>query len=188
MSIGVAHSFAGVGIDETPRDGETAEQLVRRLATAKARAALATRRDERIILAADTVVARRGELFGKPASEVEALHMLSRLCGCEHTVRTAVTMLAEGRELSVMSTTEVRFRDIEPDEARAYWRTGEPRGKAGAYAIQGRGGIFVAAISGSYSGVMGLPVFETAQLLQQVGIDVLAPGLTAVSAGREAGT
>jgi septum formation protein len=188
MSIGVAYSFAGVGIDETPRDGETAEQLVRRLATAKARAALATRRDERIILAADTVVARGGELFGKPASEVEALHMLSRLSGCEHTVRTAVTMLAEGRELSVMSTTELRFRDLEPDEARAYWRTGEPRGKAGAYAIQARGGIFVAAISGSYSGVMGLPVFETAQLLQQVGIDVLAPGLTAVPAGREPGT
>jgi septum formation protein len=172
-ALGVAHSFAGVGIDETAAAGERAADLALRLALGKARAARAAGRIEPVLLGADTVVSLDGALFGKPATEEEAIFMLSRLSGCAHTVHTAVALLYGGREFSAIAASEVRFRDIGTDEARAYWRTGEPEGKAGAYAIQGRGGIFVAALAGSYSGVVGLPVFETAGLLRQAGIDVL---------------
>ncbi|HEX2140431.1 MAG TPA: Maf family protein [Woeseiaceae bacterium] len=172
-AIGVAHSYAGVGMDETAAAGEPAFDLALRLALAKARAALAAGRAEPVILGADTVVSLDAELFGKPASEEEAVYMLSRLSGRVHTVHTAIAVLSGSRELSSVSGSEVHFREIGPDEARAYWRTGEPEGKAGAYAIQGRGGIFVAALAGSYSGVVGLPVYETALLLRQAGIDVL---------------
>ena len=160
-------------MDETPAAGEPPTELALRLALGKARAALANR-EEPVILGADTVVSLEGELFGKPASEEEAMYMLSRLSGCVHAVHTAVAVLAGGRELTAVSATDVRFRAIAPGEARAYWATGEPGGKAGAYAIQGRGGIFVEELSGSYTGVMGLPVFETAALLARVGIEVLA--------------
>ncbi len=173
-AIGVPHSSAGVDLDETPAAGEQPADLALRLALAKARAALAAGREERVILGADTVVSLAGELFGKPASEEEGIYMLSRLSGRVHAVHTAVAVLAGGRELSAVSASEVRFRAIAAREARAYWATGEPAGKAGGYAVQGRGGIFVARLCGSYSGVMGLPVFETAALLQQAGIDVLA--------------
>lgn len=170
----MGHSYGGVGIDETPAAGEPPSNLALRLALGKARAALDAGRDEPVILGADTVVSLDGELFGQPASEKEGIYMLSRLSGRVHAVHTAVAVLAGGRELSAVSASDVRFRGIAPAEARAYWATGEPRGKAGGYAIQGRGGIFVAALTGSYSGVMGLPVFETAALLAQAGIEVLA--------------
>jgi septum formation protein len=172
-ALGIAHSYGGVGIDETAAAGERPIDLALRLALGKARAARAAGRAEPLLLGADTVVSLEGELFGKPASEEEAIYMLSRLSGCVHTVHTAVALLSGGRESSAVAASDVHFRDIGSDEARAYWRTGEPEGKAGAYAIQGRGGIFVAALAGSYSGVVGLPVFETAGLLRQAGIDVL---------------
>lgn len=173
-SMGVPHSFGGTEVDETPQPGEAARDLVRRLAMAKARAARAARLSAApVILAADTVVSLDGRVFGKPASRDDALQMLSCLSGRAHTVQTAVALLADGRELSAVSRSEVRFRDIDPFEARAYWETGEPADKAGAYAIQGRGGIFVESLTGSHSGVMGLPVFETAQLLKEAGIEVL---------------
>ncbi len=99
--------------------------------------------------------------------------MLAQLSACTHEVLTGVAVW-DGREMrSVLSATEVRFREIDPDEARAYWQSGEPGDKAGAYAIQGKGGVFVEEINGSYSGVVGLPVFETVKLLQQAGIRVL---------------
>ncbi len=179
-ALGVAHSWAGVGIDETPAAGEPPSALAPRLALGKARAALAAGRKEPVILGADTVVSLDGELFGKPGSEEEAMYMLSRLSGRVHAVHTAVAVLAAGRERCAVSASDVQFRELEPGEARAYWATGEPEGKAGAYAIQGRGGIFVAALRGSYSGVMGLPVFETAALLSEAGIDVLAGGAPAI--------
>jgi septum formation protein len=172
-AIGVAHTYAGAGIDESPAAGEAPPELALRLALGKARAARADR-EEPAILGADTVVSLDGELFGKPASEEEGIYMLSRLSGRVHAVHTAVAVLAGGRELTAVSASEVRFREIAPGEARAYWATGEPEGKAGGYAIQGRGGIFVAGLSGSYTGVMGLPVFETAALLACAGIEVLA--------------
>jgi septum formation protein len=126
------------------------------------------------VLAADTAVALGERIFGKPGSKEHALEMLSCLSGQVHQVVTAVALLAGGRLETAISVTQVTFREIHPDEALAYWQSGEPLGKAGAYAIQGRGGIFVESLSGSYSGVVGLPVFETAKLLQSVGISIVA--------------
>lgn len=172
-ALGIVHSWAGVDIDETPRPGETPEALAGRLASAKAAAARRRGETARLVLAADTVVALGGRVLGKPASRDDALGMLGLLSGCNHEVLTAVVLSVDGQELQATSATTVRFRVVEPAEARAYWDTGEPAGKAGAYAIQGRGGIFVASLSGSYSGVVGLPMFETAALLRRAGLDVM---------------
>jgi septum formation protein len=174
-ALGVSHTWGGTNIDETPVTGEPAEQLALRLAVAKAAACRATGAAERIILGADTVVTLDGRVFGKAGSEDEALDMLSQLSGRTHKVITAVALLTREREFTAVSQSNVSLRQIEPAEARAYWRSGEPQGKAGAYAIQGVGGIFVESLSGSYSCVVGLPVFETAALLRQVGIDLLRP-------------
>lgn len=161
----------GMDIDETRRPGEAPGAMVTRLAAGKAAAARA--RHAGVILAADTAVVLDGEVFGKPVDQQDALTMLATLSGRSHEVMTGVALSWEGGERVVLSTTEVRFREIDPDEALAYWQSGEPRGKAGAYAIQGLAGTFVENINGSYSGVVGLPVFETAELLATVGIDLL---------------
>ena len=155
--------------------GEAAGELALRLALAKARASRAERAGESVILGADTVVTLDGRLFGKAESEQEALFMLSRLSGREHTVFTGLALSTGEGEISTLAHSSVRFRTIDEAEAIAYWRSGEPAGKAGAYAIQGIGGIFVAGLTGSYSGVVGLPVYETALLLRQAGIDLLRP-------------
>ena len=125
------------------------------------------------VLGADTLVVLGEEVFGKPSSREHAVEMLSTLSGRSHRVLTGVA-LCRGDDLwTAMSDTTVRFRDIGPEEIEAYWHSGEPAGKAGAYAIQGLGGIFVESVEGSYSGVVGLPVFETATLLARVGISVI---------------
>jgi septum formation protein len=173
-ALGLHFTFAGVGIDESPRDGESAENLVLRLAREKA---LAARKQDRCglpVLAADTVVVAADRILGKPMTETEALAMLALLSAAEHRVMTAVALLANEKLTSTMSVTCVRFREISPVEALMYWQSGEAADKAGAYAIQGVAGIFVESLSGSYSGVVGLPVFETAALLRAGGIDVLA--------------
>lgn len=172
-ALRIPHSWAGVDIDETPGAGEKPERLARRLASAKAATARARGESARFVLAADTVVTLGDDVLGKPESRDDALGMLSRLSGRSHTVLTAVALSADGRELRALSITRVRFREIDGAEARAYWDTGEPAGKAGAYAIQGLGGIFVESLAGSYSGVVGLPVFETADLLRQAGHPVV---------------
>jgi len=159
-----------VDVDETPRANEAADELVLRLACAKA---LAASTADRVVLAADTAVVLDGEVFGKPTGREHALEMLARLSGRKHTVLTGVAVSA-GSELSTaLSETQVLFREIGRDEALQYWQSGEPRDKAGAYGIQGLGGVFVSHVSGSYSGVVGLPVFETARLLAAAGV----PGL-----------
>jgi len=169
--------------------GERAGELALRLALAKARASRAERTGEAVILGADTVVTLDDVLFGKAASEEEALFMLSRLSGREHTVFTGIALSTMEGEISTLAQCSVRFRTIDEAEAMAYWRSGEPAGKAGAYAIQGIGGIFVAGVSGSYSSVVGLPVYETVSLLRQAGIDVLRfprPAERETAAGDEA--
>lgn len=181
-SLGVPHTWGGTDVDETPAAREPAERLARRLALAKATACRATHVGQRIILGADTVVTLDGRVFGKAGTEDEALHMLSQLSGRTHKVITAVALCTPEGELTAVSESNVSLRPIEPDEALAYWRSGEPAGKAGAYAIQGIGGVFVEALSGSYSAVVGLPVFETAALLRQAGIDLLRPGAPARAA------
>lgn len=171
-ALGLRFSFGGVDIDESRRAGEAAEAMVVRLAIGKAEAATTA---SETVLGADTAVVLGDRIFGKPESKDEAIGMLMALSGRTHEVLTGVVVTAASGLSTAISRSEVRFRDIDPAEAIDYWHSEEPRDKAGAYAIQGKGGVFVAALSGSYSGVVGLPVFETARLLSAAGIDIL-PG------------
>ncbi len=169
-ALGVGFAVRAVDVDERRLDGESADRMVVRLAEAKATARAG---ESEIVLGADTAVVLDDEVFGKPQDRDDALTMLATLSGRRHRVVTGVAVASGGRVESRLSSTEVQFREIDPDEALRYWQTGEPRDKAGAYAIQGLGGVFVEAIIGSYSGVVGLPVFETAALLARAGVDVL---------------
>ena len=166
--MGLEFSAAGVDIDERPRDGESANAMVVRLAIEKAIAAPFG--GDTVVIGADTAVVVDGEVFGKPIDETDGLRMLETLSGRKHQVMTGVAVRVAGSVRSVLSITEVEFREIGPDEALEYWQSGEPCDKAGAYAIQGRAGEFVRRVSGSYTGVVGLPVFETAKLLRAAGI------------------
>lgn len=170
--MGLEFTSAGVDIEERQQPGETADIMVVRLAVEKAAAVAAE--PGTVVLGADTAVVLDGEVFGKPAGQAEALHMLARLSGRCHQVMTGVAVRAGDATQSALSVTEVTFREIGPDEALDYWQSGEPRGKAGAYAIQGLGGAFVESIAGSYTGVVGLPIYETAELLRSAGIEVPA--------------
>ena len=170
-ALGLTFSAAGVEADERRLKGESAEAMALRLAVAKVKSAATD--ESRIVLAADTVVALGERIFGKPQDCTDAIDMLEALSGQTHRVLTGVAVQAQEGIRTALSATEVKFREIRPDEALAYWQSGEPCDKAGAYAIQGLGGVFVEAISGSYSGVVGLPVFETVQLLRDAGLRVL---------------
>jgi len=170
-ALGLTFSAKGVEADESRLEGEPAEDMALRLAVAKARSAAID--ESRIVLAADTVVVLGERVFGKPEDCDDAIDMLEALSGHTHRVLTGVAVLAQAGIRTTLSATEVKFREIRPDEALAYWQSGEPCDKAGAYAIQGLGGVFVEGISGSYSGVVGLPVFETVQLLRDAGLRVL---------------
>ena len=173
-SLGLSFTFGGVDADESSLPGEAVSEMVLRLATLKARTAFDSGAYTVPVLGADTVVVLDDRVFGKPGSKEEALAMLASLSGRAHEVLTGVAVVSNGECQTAVSLTEVRFREIHPDEALAYWQSGEPAGKAGAYAVQGLGGIFVSAIRGSYSGVVGLPVFETAELLRGAGIQLPA--------------
>ena len=170
--IGVRFEVRPAAIPEEPRAGEAPDAYVLRLAQAKARAvAAALRPDERApVLAADTAVLLDGQLLGKPADTAEALRMLERLSGRSHRVLTAVTLDCGTDVESLRSDSEVRFRATTAAERLAYCSTGEPFDKAGGYGIQGHAAVFVESLQGSYSGVMGLPLFETAALLARAGV------------------
>jgi len=170
QSLGIEFVVAMVEIDESTQTGESAEDLVLRLAIAKAEAA--TGAD--YVLGSDTVVVLDDCVLGKPVDADDAVDMLLALSGRSHSVLTGVALRTPNGTRTVLSKTDVWFREIDRDEAIRYWHSGEPADKAGGYGIQGRGGIFVEAIHGSYSGVMGLPVFETAELLKSAGIEVLS--------------
>lgn len=170
--IGVPFKVLASSVDETPLAEEAPLPYVSRLAAAKADMGWATMRDEPFapVLAADTAVVLDGEILGKPKDRSEALAMLQKLSGRAHQVLTAVA-LRSAVDLKVrVSHSRVTFRPIEPAEACAYWNTGEACDKAGAYAIQGSAAVFIADLRGSYSGVMGLPLFETAELLDTAGV------------------
>ncbi len=172
--IGVGFETLSVDVDETPLAAETPQDFVCRVALDKAREAcqsLAGRRPLPV-LGADTAVVLNGEIFGKPRDREHAMDMLTRLSGSQHEVLSAVA-LVDGHERVLLSHSRVKFRVISAAERRAYWDSGEPLDKAGAYAIQGLGAVFVSRLEGSYSGVMGLPLFETSELLREVGVDVL---------------
>ena len=170
QSLGVEFEVAKVATDESPLPGESARELVLRLAVAKAEAATGAE----YALGSDTVVVLDEHMLGKPADADEAIDMLLALSGRSHSVLTGVALKTPQGTRTVLSTTDVQFREIDRDEAIRYWQSGEPADKAGGYGIQGLGGMFVQAINGSYSGVMGLPVFETVKLLESAGIEVLA--------------
>ncbi len=164
-----------MAIDESRRPGEPPDKLVRRLAMEKARIGARRLGDTAgvVVLGADTVVVCDGEVLGKPIDRDDGLSMLSRLSGRHHEVLTAVATVPSGsggRERTALSRSLVSMRVIGADEAAAYWATGEPADKAGGYALQGIGAIFVEALSGSCSGVVGLPLHETARLLSEYGI------------------
>jgi len=167
--MGLEFTAAGVDVDERQHPGESADIMVVRLAVAKAQAADAG--PGTVVLGADTAVVLEGEVFGKPADEADALRMLAALSGRRHKVMTGVAVRSGDSTASTLSVTAVKFREIGPDEALDYWHSGEPGGKAGAYAIQGAAAAFVESISGSYTGVVGLPVLETAELLRSAGIE-----------------
>lgn len=169
--IGVRHDVAAADVDETPWPGEPPATYVARLAKDKAQAvASGLQCRPRLVLAADTTVVQDGRIFGKPADEAACVSMLSALAGRTHEVLTAVALWDAGRLRQVLSTSYVTFRAIDADECRRYWASGEPAGKAGGYAIQGQGAVFVARLEGSFSGVMGLPLFETAAMLDAAGV------------------
>ena len=170
QSLGIEFVVAMVEIDESTQTGESAEDLVLRLAIAKAEAA--TGAD--YVLGSDTVVVLDDCVLGKPVDADDAVDMLLALSGRSHSVLTGVALRTPNGTRTVLSKTDVWFREIDRDEAIRYWHSGEPADKAGGYGIQGKGGIFVEAIHGSYSGVMGLSVFETVELLKSAGIEVLS--------------
>jgi septum formation protein len=169
QQIGVPFEVIAASVDESVRPGEAAREYVARLAAAKAQAGWRSKNDAPV-LAADTTVVLEGAILGKPAGRQEAVDMLLSLSGRTHEVLTAVALRSGHGTEARISHSSVTFRRIDSDEAAAYWDTGEPRDKAGAYAIQGGAAVFIAGLRGSYSGVMGLPLFETAQLLQAGGI------------------
>lgn len=167
--IGVPHTVVAAHVDESLLAGESPREYVARLARLKA-TTVRGRGEALPVLAADTSVVLDGIVYGKPADRAEGLAMLEALAGRTHEVLTAVALANERGVALRVNSSSVRFRAIERAELEAYWETGEPRDKAGGYAIQGYGAVFVAGLSGSYSGVMGLPLNEAAELLRAAGI------------------
>ncbi len=169
--LGLVFDVVPADIDETPRAGERPLELVRRLAEAKARAVTGDP-----VLAADTIVEVDGEVLGKPTDADDARRMLRRLSGRSHRVHTGVAVRSGDRLGVAVETTAVMFTPLAPGAIEWYLGTGEPFDKAGAYAVQGAGGIFVETIRGSVSNVVGLPLTLTARLLERVaGLTVGAP-------------
>ena len=160
-------------VSEDVLPGEAPAAYVERVARAKAEAGWKRLMQRNLprspVLAADTTVAVEGRILGKPVDRAEAARMLAEISGRRHEVLTAVAVKYDDRIESALSVTQVRFRALTEDEIRQYVATGEADDKAGAYAIQGRAAQFVAEIHGSYSGVMGLPLYETAQLIEKIG-------------------
>jgi septum formation protein len=173
QQIGVRFRQQVADVDETPLDNESAQDYVVRLAVAKACAVRQqSGADKAPVLGADTAVVVDGRLLGKPADLAHARDMLQLLSGRRHQVLSAVA-LVQDRQAVAASASNVWFRALSEKDIEDYWKTGEPRDKAGAYGIQGIGAIFIERLEGSYSGVMGLPLYETARLLQDFGIQVL---------------
>lgn len=177
QQLGVGSIVIPSNVDETPHMDESVEGYVMRLAREKAEVCLQYLREQAQellpIVAADTTVCVDNVILGKPENEQEAYSMLKSLSGRWHEVHTAVAVATEKGTEVALSTTHVEMMELSDADILAYIASGEPRDKAGAYGIQGLAGIFIKSIEGSYSGVMGLPVFETAQLLRNAGIELL---------------
>lgn len=164
---------APMDVDETKHNNETATEYVQRVARDKAIAAASKHTPQDVIIAADTAVCLEELVFGKPKNRADGLQMLAALSGETHIVLSAVVVSYGDKIGQALSATEVVFRDISLAEAERYWDSGEPQDKAGGYAIQGLGAMFVTEIRGSYTGVVGLPLFELIQLLQETGVSII---------------
>ena len=173
--IGVSYIVYPVDIDETPKDREEPLDYVSRVAAEKSAVCINEVTHFLPVLAADTSVVIDGQILGKPKNREHAMTMLNQLSGNTHSVYSAISLRSEyeNKHFQALSKTEVRFRKISSEEIQSYWETGEPEGKAGAYAIQGLASVFVESIKGSFSGVVGLPLFETAELLSKQGIKII---------------
>lgn len=171
--IGIAYRLLDVSVDESPLSPqEAAVDYVRRLALEKAQAGWqqVRERDPRPVLGADTAVVLDDCILGKPADRTEGLAILARLSGRTHSVYTGVALCWDDQAVVRVSVSEVTFRALDDAECAAYWASGEPCDKAGAYAVQGRAALFVTRIAGSYSGIVGLPLYETGELLRAAGV------------------
>ena len=170
--LGLDFGVLDLDIPEHRQPNEPAEEYVRRVAREKAGAGLLTVMSvpQALVLGADTEVILDDEVFGKPRDAADAAAMLRRLSGRTHQAVTAVSLVSAGREAQAISVSEVSFAELGEDEISAYVATGQADGKAGAYGIQGAAERFVRHLSGSYSGVMGLPLFETSRLLKSFGV------------------
>lgn len=169
--IGIDFDIVTPDIDEAPLAGEVSEDYADRMSREKANTIVRSIGHDRPVLCADTVVTVDDQILGKPGDRDECVQTLMMLSGREHQVSSSVTLVDRtGHQASTLVTTRVLFRTLNTDECERYWQTGEPRDKAGSYGIQGKGAIFVKGIFGSYSNVVGLPLFETATLLMSAGI------------------
>lgn len=175
--IGVQFHTLHSEIDETPQPAETPQHLVLRLSRQKAQQArrqLADMRSDDLVIAADTLIVLDQKVLGKPVSQQDCRAMLEKLSGRRHQVMSAVSVLDANEQLEqACSLSEVLFRPLAAEEISAYCASAEPMDKAGSYAIQGRAALFIEHLSGSYSAVMGLPLFETGKLLQQFGYNII---------------
>jgi septum formation protein len=169
--LGLAFGVLDIDVVEHRQATELPEDYVRRVAREKAGAGLlqVMQVQDALVIGADTEVVLDDEVFGKPRDAIDAAAMLRRLSGRTHRVLSAVSVVSAGRELQALSESEVTFAELDDATIDGYVASGEPDGKAGAYAIQGLAQAFIPRLSGSYSGVMGLPLFETAQLLRGFG-------------------
>jgi septum formation protein len=173
--INVEFQVLDVSIDETPFEDENPQNYANRMALAKARAGYRSVLDDSV-LAADTVVVCSGKMFGKPKDADEARWMLQKLSGIRHQVLTAVALVNKTKQSVRLNVNNVYFKMLDAEEIESYIATGEPFGKAGGYAIQGFASIFIQRIEGSYTGVMGLPLYETSILLSEIGVKILSAG------------
>ncbi len=169
--LGLRFETLVADVPEQPAPGQLPADYALATALAKARAAAALAPLALPVLGADTDVSIDGEILGKPRDRADALAMLARLSGRSHEVCSAVVVIAGTRVESALTRTRVSFGAIDAAQAAAYWASGEPADKAGAYAIQGHAARWVKSIEGSYSGVVGLPLYETCELLQRFGVD-----------------
>ena len=170
--IGIDCDVMPSRIDEEARENEAPPDYVRRMAEEKA-ASVAGLVPGRIVLGADTDVIMQSRILGKPRDKADFLEMFNLLSGRTHQVITAVSVVHGEQYWLKTSISDVTFREVSEEEMLAYWQTGEPCDKAGGYAIQGQAARFICSISGSYSGIMGLPLYETSELLSCAGIRLL---------------
>ena len=173
QQLGIAHEVLPVDIDESHRLDESPEALVQRLALEKAYAGMQRSGTRLPVLGSDTLVVIHDRILGKPKNRADGLAILHALSGHTHQVLSGVALVNDERSEVALNISRVSFCDLTDEQILAYWNTGEPADKAGGYGIQGIGAQFIKHLDGSYSGVMGLPLMETAQLLNRFGVATL---------------